>query len=333
MTPKRLFFILTSCWTITALSSAALVFAVWNTSTPGVADAVAGVSTTSLTPDPTPSLAPYPVFNAPANPDILAKEYTLYNPNSGKTLLASSTMSPVPIASTTKLMTVYLVASADTAELDTYFTITQAAVDQPTDASVMGLVIGEKITMRSLLYGTLLVSGGDAAYMLAEIRGGELLGDPNATSQQKITRFLQAMNTEAAALHMDHTHYTDPTGYDATTMSTADDLAKIMYLDSQNSTLQGIIHTSDITVTSEDGYTSHVLHNSNRLLADAAYPGMIGGKTGFTDEAGHCLTAVATRNGITLVVVILNTSYDTADASADEARKLLDIGFNNLTLE
>lgn len=332
MTIKRIFSTLVGCWVMIVALTVTTGFAVWNASTPMTAYAVLGTSTISPT-APTPSLAPYPVFTVPSNPAILADEYALYNPESGKTLLASQKMSPVAIASTTKLMTVYLVVSADTSKLDDYYTVSTAAVSQDPTASVMGLVAGEQITMRSLLYGTLLVSGGDAASQLAEIRGGELLGNENATPAQKVQRFLREMNAEAKALHMFSANYTDPTGLDSATTATANDVAKIMAKVADNDVLRGIIGTADITVTSKSGNNSHELHNSNRLLADAAYSGMIGGKTGFTDAAGHCLAAVARRNGITLVVVILNTTADTTEASAQEARKLLDIGYNNLKIE
>ena len=332
MTVKSIFSSLLGCWVIIVTLTVISGLVVWNTSKPVTAYAVLGANTINST-LPTPSLAPYPVFTAPSNPAILADEYALYNPESGRTLLSSKKISPVAIASTTKLMTVYLVVVADTSKLDDYYTVSTAAVSQDPTASVMGLVAGEQITMRSLLYGTLLVSGGDAASQLAEIRGGELLGNENATPAQKVQRFLQEMNAEAKALHMFSANYTDPTGLDSATVATANDLAKIMAKVADNDVLRGIIGTSDITVTDQAGHNAQVLHNSNRLLADAPYLGIIGGKTGFTDAAGHCLVAVARRNGITLVAVILNTTADTTEASAQEARKLLDIGYNNLKLE
>lgn len=303
--------------------SAALVLSlwagrVWGASGPNLTLEVKGVTTEADVAPTQPSLAPYPITASPVY-SINAKEYALYNPESGKLLLQSSTMEPVPIASTTKLMTTTIVSHIG--KMDDLLTISPEAATQT--GSLMNLTTGEEITVQNLLYGALLVSGNDAAYALAEYGGGLLLNNPNATSEARIARFVKEMNSQAADLHMENTHYLDPVGLNDGGHSTAFDLAKLASQVIENPILKKIIATSDITVG------SHVLHNSDRLLSDAPYDGILGGKTGFTPDAGHCLVAAARRGNETLIAVILHTDADNTEASAIEARKLLDAGFTS----
>jgi D-alanyl-D-alanine carboxypeptidase (penicillin-binding protein 5/6) len=126
---------------------------------------------------------------------------------------------------------------------------------------------------------------------------------------------------------MDSTHYADSVGYDDDGTSTAIDLAKLTSKAIADPAMAKIIGTPLITVYSENGYYRYDLRNSNRLVADYQYPGSIGGKTGFTNAAGHCLISAAKRDGSTFVAVILHTISETNEASAVEARKLLENGF------
>ena len=81
----------------------------------------------------------------------------------------------------------------------------------------------------------------------------------------------------------------------------------------------------------DNGRFRYDLRNSDRLVTDYQYEGAIGGKTGYTPAAGHCLVGAATRDGHTFIAVVLHTDSDTNDASAVEARKLLDLGFNQVS--
>jgi D-alanyl-D-alanine carboxypeptidase len=269
-------------------------------------------------------LGSYPTFDASRAPKINSREYALYDVTSGRTLFKSSSLQPVSIASTTKLMTAYLairhLEPADTA------TISQEASHQPLESSLMGVHNGEKISVQQLLYGALLVSGNDSAYALAEEVGEKLLNQPSATSVQKVARFVKEMNAEAALIGMEDTSYKDPVGINDEGKSTAVDLAKLMGVIYKDPTIRQIIGTPTISFNSTSGY-HYDLPNSNRLVADWQYAGIIGGKTGYTDEAGHCLINAATQNGHTLVAVILHTNAETNDASAIESKKLLDAGF------
>jgi serine-type D-Ala-D-Ala carboxypeptidase (penicillin-binding protein 5/6) len=291
---------------------------------------VLGASTGEVSDAPTPKLGKYPVRELGADdPNIYAKEYALYNPESGQFLVKSPGTDPVAIASTTKVMTAYLAVKYG--KLDDIVTVTPEAAT--IGGSLMNLRSGEKMTVRNLIYGAMMVSGNDAADSLAIYIGGILLKNQGASNADKIARHVQAMNDTAARLHMEDTHYMDPVGLNDNGHSTATDLAKLMAIFIQQDFLRQVIGTADLTVTSTDGAFAHALHNSDRITTDGGLDGAtnIGGKTGFTDAAGHCLVTSAVKDGITLIAVILNTSNWTKNASADEAKKLLNYGFANYT--
>jgi len=272
------------------------------------------------------SLLPYPIVSA-AQPVINARSYALYNIESGKVLVSHNGDQQVPIASTTKLMTAYLVIKYGTLTDSTV--ASQFAIEA--GGSVMGLQKGEQMTIHELLYGLLLPSGNDAAHTLAEYVGRKLLNTGQASAEDATARFVQEMNSEATRLNLLHTHFMDPAGLDDTGYSSAIDLAKLMSVVAQDSTLYAIATTPTYVAHNVSGTISHPIQDSNRLITEFAYEGAGIGKTGFTPAAGHCLVATASRNHVTYVAVILSTYNTAADASAVAARQLLDWGFNSVT--
>jgi len=328
MTRRQLFSLLITTTLVTAGG-----FLFWATelavaSKPDVQVAAVLGSSTSASAQRT-ELQPYPVVTAP-EPFINARRYALYHVQSGKVLTEQDSDIAVPIASTTKLMTA-LVTIENEPNLDAPVTISPEAARQI--GSTMELLQGEIITVRELLYGIALVSGNDAALALSEHIGGKLLRDPAASSEQKTSRFVEEMNTRAASLHMLSTQYKDPAGLDDTGRSSALDLAKLTAVTSTFELLRTITSTPTRVSRNIAGTIAHDLRNSNRLVADYFYEGASTGKTGFTPDAGHCLVGSATRNGVTLVAVVLSTYDETKEASAVETRKLLDWGFSSLRFE
>jgi D-alanyl-D-alanine carboxypeptidase (penicillin-binding protein 5/6) len=226
-------------------------------------------------------------------------------------------------------MTAYIVSTRG--NLDDVVTISQEAANQP--GSIMGARVNEKLTVRSLLLGALLVSGNDCAMALAEYGGGVLLNNPGAPREERIARFVAEMNSEAHKLNMEHTAYLDPAGLNDEGHSSALDLAKLAHFVLIQPVIKEMIPLANTTVTNVSGTIRHDLRNSNRLVADYNYVGIIGGKTGFTPSAGHCLITAAERDGLQLIAVVLNTYAETKEASAQEARKMLDWGFANWKLQ
>jgi D-alanyl-D-alanine carboxypeptidase (penicillin-binding protein 5/6) len=220
-------------------------------------------------------------------------------------------------ASLTKLVTAMV--AADLAPLDKVVRVTGAtdadAVRQlePT-STVMGLTAGQRISVRDLLYGVFLRSGGDAAETLA---GGIVPRD----------QFVRLMNRKAAALGMRDSHFTTPVGLDDPAMrTTAYDVAlAAAAVVTRYPALLAISGTPSITLPQTATHPQFAMVNYNKLVLPGSgftYPGATGMKTAFTDDAGQCMVATATRGGRRLVAVVMDSPVFFSDAV-----KLLDYGF------
>jgi D-alanyl-D-alanine carboxypeptidase (penicillin-binding protein 5/6) len=211
-------------------------------------------------------------------------------------------------ASLTKLMTA-MVAVDDAGSLDRVVEVTRQATQVM--PSVMGLSPGERLTVHELLDGLFLDSGNDAAEALA-------------SGIVPRERFIRQMNQKAKSIGLTESHFVDPSGLDAAGHGmSAHDLAHVAaYLDRYYPELAAIAATKDVVIQATALHKAFYPHNINRLLW--TYPGATGLKTGFTDNAGGCMLATATRGGRHLIVVVLNaTHYSVADATL-----LLDYGFS-----
>lgn len=172
-----------------------------------------------------------------------------------------------------------------------------------TDSTVMGLVPNEVVSLETLLYGLMLPSGNDAALAIARHIGG---------SDQ---RFVELMNEKARQLGLEDTQFKNPHGLDQDGhFSTAYDLAMMSRFGMQDGTFYNL---SAARHWQAEGYN---LWNLNRLIGQ--YPGADGVKVGFTDNAGRCLIASATRDGHRVFVVVIRSEDPTADS-----RMLLDYAF------
>jgi D-alanyl-D-alanine carboxypeptidase (penicillin-binding protein 5/6) len=221
-------------------------------------------------------------------------------------------------ASLTKLMTAMV--AADLAPPDRHVLVTgatdmDAVRDVEPTSTVMGLTAGERLRVRDLLYGLFLRSGNDAAETLG---GGIVPRD----------RFIRLMNEKAAALHMTDSHFTTPVGLDDPKMRTTPyDLAlAASAIVTRYPALLAISGTPSITLPQTPGHKQFPMTNYNKLLLPGSgftYAGATGMKTAFTDDAGPCMGATATRNGRHLVAVVMNS-----DIFFSDAVKLLDYGFS-----
>lgn len=253
------------------------------------------------------------------NPNINAKSAILIDKASFQKLYGKNDDTQVPIASTTKIMTALVVLEDYPTKMNDVVNITRDMIS--VEGSDAQLRAGEKMTVENLLKGTLIVSGNDAAYTLAYYLGGK-------------DSFVQKMNDKANFIGLKDTFYKDPAGLNDEGRSTAENLAIEATYALRNKTFADIVRTPRSTIASTDGRLIHELQNSNRMLRNEEqfyYPFAIGIKTGFTNEAGHCLVSAASKDGHELVAVILNTDQNTLTASAQESRKLLDWGFSNWT--
>ena len=237
-----------------------------------------------------------PVQAAPA---VSAQCAVVYDTLSGEFLYEKAPDQRSLIASTTKIMTGYLVA--ELCDPDQLVTIPAGACG--IEGSSLYLKPGEMLTVLDLLYGLMLHSGNDAAVALA------------LTAKGSEAAFVQAMNERAARLGLTNTHFANPHGLDDDgNYSTARDLARLAAAALENELFAQVVATTTIQIPGRS------LHNHNKLLW--RYDGADGVKTGFTKAAGRILVSSATRGGRRLVAVTLNAPDDWQDHAA-----LLDEGF------
>lgn len=207
-----------------------------------------------------------------SQPKIEAEAALIFEPVKNKILYQKNIEQVLPIASLTKLTTGLVVL--EEISLDQIITISKEAVEAYGDNG--GLVIDEKISVKNLLYALLMESSNDAAIALAEVFPETL--------------FVDLMNKKAGELGLKDTYFIDPTGFNPANVSTALDLAKLVKYSLEQPLIWQILKTSVIDLSSADGLIIHHLTNTNQLLD--YWPMIIGGKTGYTDEAQGCMILV-----------------------------------------
>ena len=264
-------------------------------------------------------------------PQVSCTAWTIVDRASGKSIASSKSETPMHIASTTKMMTAYLVlkmAAAHPEVLDELLTFSKRADD--TIGSTAGVRAGESLTVAELMYGLMLPSGNDASVALAEHFGrkfatSELVLD----AEQSYDRFIDQMNATARTLEMQQTHFVNPHGLtDNAHLSTAKDMAVLGSAALEVPRFRDYVtcRQHGCEVTGIGGYKRNLKwENTNRLLGIEGYTGL---KTGTTDAAGACLVSSSQRNERELIVVLLNAAN--SDARYVDARNLHAYGWRIL---
>lgn len=224
---------------------------------------------------------------------VSAKACVVMEATTREVFFAQNETEQLPMASTTKIMTTLL--CLESGDLDTPFRVDDNAIQ--VEGSSMGLVKGDIVTKRALCYGMMLPSGNDAAGATAV----KLAGSYEAFAEQ--------MNQRAEQIGLQHTHFVTPSGlHDEQHYSTAYDMAMLTAVALQNADFREICGQTTAKVSFGNPPYERWLKNTNKLLTQCE--GVIGVKTGFTDEAGRCLVSACTRNDITLICVTLNDPND-----------------------
>ena len=227
----------------------------------------------------------------------------------GRALWSRDAERVLPPASLTKIMTA-LVFLESGKPLDGVVTVSVRA--QRATGSRLGLKAGERLRAAEALAATLLRSANDACLALAE----HVAGDK--------ARFAALMNARARELGLTRTHFTNPCGHDEPGhVSTARDLAVLARAAMAKPVFARIVETVDLSIATLDG-RRFALVNGNELVG--RYAGAVGVKTGFTPGAGKCLVAIARRDGVEVLLVLLNgrnrwwESVEALDRAFAEAR-------------
>ncbi|GAA3226168.1 serine hydrolase [Streptomyces thermocoprophilus] len=249
------------------------------------------------------------------------------NNANGATLYGKYADTRLSTGSTTKIMTAKVVLSQPKLNLDAKVTIQKAYSDYVVskNASQAHLIVGDKVTVRQLLYGLMLPSGCDAAYALADKFG------TGSTRAARVKSFIGKMNATAKSLGMKNTHFDSFDGIgNGANYSTPRDLTKLASNALKIPTFRTIVATKKYTAktVTKTGTvrTMGTWTNTNTLLS--SYSGTIGVKTGSGPQAKYCLVFAATRKGRTVVGTVLASTSSTQRAT--DATRLLDYGFARL---
>ncbi len=252
------------------------------------------------------------VLAAPAKaatelPKIEARAWTLIDARTGETLVSHAVSRRLPIASTTKLMTAYVVLH----ELPLDRIVRAAPYHPEYGESLLGLRPGQRISVRDLLYGLILRSGNDAAYDLARAAAGSE------------SRFVAQMNRYAAALGLADTHYANPIGLDQRgNHSSARDLAT---LTRRLLAIPAFARIADArSAVLRSVRPRRRIESINELLEMA--PWVTGVKTGHTFGALYVLVGSGRREGVELISVAIGAPTD-EDRFRDNL-DLLEYGFS-----
>ncbi|MDD7771803.1 MAG: D-alanyl-D-alanine carboxypeptidase [Firmicutes bacterium] len=259
-----------------------------------------------------------PVGAAAADLEIAAPSAILMDAATGTVLYEKNADELLPPASVTKIMTLLLVMEAlDSGKIGWDDMVVTSDAAAAKGGSQVYLEPGEQMSMDEMLKSVVVSSANDCATALAEhVAGSE-------------SAFVSMMNQRAAELGMTNTHFVNCTGLDdgedaAEHLTTARDIAIMSQALLRHDAIRK--YTTIWMDTVRNGQFG--LSNTNKLVR--FYEGTTGLKTGFTQGAGHCLSASAQRNGIELIAVVLHCASSTD--RFESAKALLDYGFANYAL-
>lgn len=232
----------------------------------------------------------------------------LINGATGNIIWSKNPHKKLPMASTTKIMTALLLC--ENADLDRTIVATEEMVT--VEGSSMGLLPGDTVSYRDLLYGMMLASGNDAANTTAIALAGST------------EKFAAMMNEKAKEIGMVNTNFVTPSGLDDENhYSTAYDMALLACYALKNDEFAAAACSKSMTLCYGTPPYKRTLSNHNKLLK--SYEGVIGVKTGYTKKSGRCLVSAAKSSSSFLIAVTLNCSDDWSEHTA-----LLDYGFSKL---
>jgi D-alanyl-D-alanine carboxypeptidase (penicillin-binding protein 5/6) len=244
----------------------------------------------SPTVQPSKFFPPLPVLAAESSfPTLSAQGVLAVDLNSGVSLYEKNADAPLLPASTTKIVTALV--ALDTYQLDQVLLVGKGV---SVDGQKMGLYQGEQMTFENLLYGLLVYSANDAAETLAQNYPGGY------------DAFITAMNQKAKDLSMANSNFDNPVGLDTDGQrSTAKDLIRASEVAMRNPEFAKIVGTKDVVVKDATGRVSYSLKNVNELLGNV--PGVMGVKTGWTENARENLVTYIERDNHKVMIAILGS--------------------------
>lgn len=261
----------------------------------------------------------YDAASWPAAPEVYGTSAILMDADSGAILYADNANEKLYPASITKIMT-GLLAIENLNMNDTITYNDQILNSLPADAAKLGLVSGEITTVHDALYALMLRSANEVAVALA---------DKTAGTESAFAEMMTERARQAGALN---TNFVNATGlHDANHYTTAYDMAMIARTAMENPEFAMVWGAENYTLAATNVSDSFRIWHRHSLLLSTSnyyYPYAIGGKTGYTDEAGRTLVTAAEKDGLTLICVIMKS--DDEHIFSDTV-SLFDYGFNNFS--
>ncbi len=260
------------------------------------------------------------IENWPQGPGIGAASAILMDADTGVILYEKNVHEKLYPASTTKLLTSLIACENST--MDEVVTFSNDAVfGIERNSSHIGIDVGEQLTMEQCLYGILLGSANEVAYAVAEHVGGDL------------SSFVQMMNDRAAAIGCTETHFSNANGLpDENHYTTAYDLALIARECYKNEIIAKISGTTRYTISPTNIQPEERPLTNHHLLLPGLkyeYEYIVGGKTGYTDEARQTLVTCAEKDGLRLICVIMKEESPNQFLDTIE---LFNYGFNHFQI-
>ena len=262
-------------------------------------------------------------FAATPNFDVYCNSAILIDARTGNVLYEKNSNQQAYPASTTKILTAYI-ALTQIGDINTEIIPTKNAVmSVPVGSSLSYFSENEKLTLEQVLFGLLLPSGNDAANIIAEYVSGSN------------SNFAELMNVTAEKLGATNSHFVNPSGWhDNEHYTTAADLAKIAYNAMKIPKFKEIVsQTRYVMPETNVSKVKRTFINTNKLLSSGEYyyEAATGIKTGYTSQAGNCLVASASKDGVELISVAMGGNTVPVGKSAVylDTINLLNFGFEN----
>ena len=269
---------------------------------------------------------------------LTSKAVYLENLDTGLVLYEKNADQQMYPASLTKIMTAILV-------LENVKDLDQETAAYPmwiqdmlygTNASLGGLIVGEKLTIRQLRTSALVQSGNESAMILAGYVGSGGMAD---FMPRDITSFVEMMNDKAKALGCMGTHFTNPTGLHSDNhYSTARDMAIMAKYAMQNPVFASLVKNYAVQLGQTNKHSDLWQYSTNKMLLTSSpyyYAPVVGIKTGSTDEAGRCVISQAEDNGYRYFCVVMGAPSTAAEPFPNfiETRQLYRWAFGTFSLK
>lgn len=262
-------------------------------------------------------------------PKLYAKTAVAIDAETGEVIYEKNLDEKIYPASTTKLLTaLLLVDSKKPHDLLTYTPSAKAQPSASINLDKKPLDVGQQMTVDNAMKGLLVYSANDIAYMIADNILGKLDYNVNDTNRE----FSILMNKKISELGLKNTHFITPNGlHDPNHYSTSYDMSVIAKAAFSNKSILDTVKQPEATITTENGINIPV-ENRNKLILEketSLYDKTcIGGKTGYTKEAGKCLVALFERDGRKIIGVVMNSGYDSEDTLVfKDMKSLIDYSY------